>query len=355
MGKSITNSIDSGNLVKFAAFIIIITGVSYARSIITPIMLALFVSIICAQPITWLQTKKVPHGLAITIVLLGILIIFFGLGELIGQALGNFLADVQNYEQSLTEMGNAMVSSLNSMGIEVSRESLAKILDPAKIMDYTAGILGQLGSLMGNVALIFFIIIFMLLEVGSFSIKAGAIIKGPVESLKYLSMIGHSIRHYLSIKTLVSLLTGVLIWISLSIIGLNYAILWGLIAFLLNYIPNIGSIIAGIPAILFSLVQFGLGGTIWTAIAYIAVNMVIGNAVEPRLMGRGMGLSTLVVFLSLIFWGFILGTVGMFLSVPLTMAFKVILEQNENTKWLAILLGTQEEAQAVLNQKQVRP
>ncbi len=163
-------------------------------------------------------------------------------------------------------------------------------------------------------------------------------------------MIGDSIRHYLSIKTVTSLLTGVLIWICLAIIGLDYAIIWALIAFLLNYIPNIGSIIAAVPAVLFALIQLGFGGVIWTTGAFVAVNMIIGNAVEPKMMGQGLGLSTFVVFLSLLFWGFVLGTVGMFLSVPLTMTIKIMLEQNPNTKWIAILLGTQNEAEEVIDE-----
>ncbi len=118
-----------------------------------------------------------------------------------------------------------------------------------------------------------------------------------------------------------SLLTGALVWISLAIVGVDYAIIWALIAFLLNYIPKIGSIIAA--------VQLGFGSVIWTTGIFIAVNMIIGNIVEPKMMGKGMGLSTFIVFVSLIFCGFLLGTVGMFLSVPLTMAFKIIFEQNK--------------------------
>jgi predicted PurR-regulated permease PerM len=118
----------------------------------------------------------------------------------------------------------------------------------------------------------------------------------------------------------------------------------------MNYIPNIGSIIAGVPAVLFALVQLGLGGAIWTLASFMVVNNVLGNIIEPRIMGKGLGLSTLVVFLSLLFWGFIFGTVGMFLSVPFTMTIKIILEQNEKTKWIAILLGTPAEAEAYLAQ-----
>jgi predicted PurR-regulated permease PerM len=121
----------------------------------------------------------------------------------------------------------------------------------------------------------------------------------------------------------------------------------------MNYIPNIGSIIAAIPAVLLALVQLGLGGAIWTLGSFMLVNNILGNFVEPRIMGKGLGLSTLVVFLSLLFWGFILGMVGMFLSVPITMTIKIILEQNEKTKWLAILLGTPTEAKTYLENKEM--
>jgi len=120
----------------------------------------------------------------------------------------------------------------------------------------------------------------------------------------------------------------------------------------MNYIPNIGSIIAGVPAVLFALVQLGLGGAFWTLGSFMVVNNVLGNFLEPRIMGKSLGLSTLVVFLSLLFWGFMLGPVGMFLSVPFTMIIKIILEHNDNTKWFAIILGTPAEAKTYLEQKE---
>jgi AI-2 transport protein TqsA len=201
---------------------------------------------------------------------------------------------------------------------------------------------------MGNTFLILLIILFMLMESGSFSVKAKAILGTSDESIAYFSTITRNIRHYLGIKTLICLLTGICIYAAMLIIGVDYPLLWALIAGLMNYIPNIGSIIAAVPAVLLALVQFGVGGALWTLGSFLLVNNVLGNFVEPRIMGKGLGLSTLVVFLSLLFWGLILGTVGMFLSVPLTMTIKIILEQNEKTRWLAILLGTPAEAAAWL-------
>jgi predicted PurR-regulated permease PerM len=113
------------------------------------------------------------------------------------------------------------------------------------------------------------------------------------------------------------------------------------LAFVLSYIPNIGSIMAAVPPVLLTIIQLGLGQAVGVAVGYLVINTIIGNILEPRLMGRGLGLSTLVVFLSLIFWGWILGPVGMLLSIPLTMMVKIALESSENTRWAAILLGSE--------------
>jgi predicted PurR-regulated permease PerM len=142
------------------------------------------------------------------------------------------------------------------------------------------------------------------------------------------------------IKTWMSLGTGALVCVWLAILGVDYPILWGLLAFMFNYVPNIGSIIAAIPAILLAFIQLDTTSVLLVALGYIVVNVVIGSIIEPKFMGRGLGLSTLVVFLSLVFWGWILGPVGMLLSIPLTMTLKIALSSMDGTKWISTLLGT---------------
>ncbi len=129
----------------------------------------------------------------------------------------------------------------------------------------------------------------------------------------------------------------------LELMGVHYAVLWGIVAFLLNFIPNIGSIIAAVPAVLMTLVQFSFGLSLVVALGYITINIVIGSIVEPKVLGRGLGLSPLVIFLSLIFWGWLLGSVGMLLSIPLMIMIKITLNSQPNTKWIAILLGSGED------------
>jgi len=149
------------------------------------------------------------------------------------------------------------------------------------------------------------------------------------------------VQRYMAIKTWMSLMTGCVVALWLYIIGVDYPLLWGLLAFLLNYVPNIGSIIAAVPAVLLALIQLGGGSAILAGAGYLVVNMAIGNFLEPRVMGKGLGLSTLVVFISLVFWGWVFGPVGMLLSVPLTMTIKIALDSNEETRWASVLLGSE--------------
>lgn len=334
------------SVILIAAFFIIIAGLYLAATIITQILMAVFISIICYAPIAWLLKMKVPKIIAVSLVLISIIAITLAMGGIIGSSFSSFSENLPKYTKNLNEMSQEIREILVDRGITISLDQFSGITEPAKIMSLTAKVLGQLGSFMGNALMIFFLVLFLLLEVDSISDKIKATLHGTKLSVSYLLKIGTSIRHYLSIKTVTSLLTGGLIWILMLMIGVDYAVLWGLLAFLLNYIPNIGSIIAGIPPLLFAFLQMGFGGVVWTFMAFVAVNLIIGNVVEPKMMGRGMGLSTFVVFLALLFWGFILGTVGMFLSIPLTMAIKIMLEQDPETEWIAVLLGTTKDAQA---------
>lgn len=177
---------------------------------------------------------------------------------------------------------------------------------------------------------------------------------GKAKAKINLNRITVNLRNYLGIKSLTSFATGAFIYIFLLLFGVKYAILWAVIAFLLNYIPNIGSLIAAIPAVIFSGIQLGSDYFLWVGLMYLAVNFIIGSLIEPKLLGKGMGLSTAVIFISLVFWGWLLGPVGMFLSVPLTMVLKVMLQTNESSKYFAILIGTKQEAENIIEENKKR-
>jgi predicted PurR-regulated permease PerM len=206
-------------------------------------------------------------------------------------------------------------------------------------MNLATSVVAGLGSVFGQFFLIFFTVVFLLLEGSSLPGKLNAALENSDATLARFTEFAQTVQRYLAIKTVVSLITGLIVTVWVYVLGLDFPILWGIVAFLFNYVPNIGSIIAAVPAVLLALVQFGIGKALVVALGYIVVNVIMGNFVEPRVMGRGLGLSPLVVFLSLIFWGWLFGPVGMLLSVPLTMIVKIAFQHSPEMRWLAVLLG----------------
>ncbi|MGC9325355.1 MAG: AI-2E family transporter, partial [Desulfomonilia bacterium] len=233
-------------------------------------------------------------------------------------------------------------------GFMISDRYFTDLLNPGAAMQIVANILSGLSSVLTNALLILFTVVFILLEVSSIPIKLQAAFSNPTSSLATFARIFSSVKRYLVLKTYISLATGVAVTIWLTILDRNYPILWGFVAFLFNYIPNIGSIIAAIPPLLLALINTGPVASLMVGLGYLVINVSFGNLIEPRVMGQGLGLSTLVVFVSLVFWGWVLGPVGMLLSVPLTMIVKITMESFESTRWIAILLGSKASAEAAL-------
>lgn len=192
---------------------------------------------------------------------------------------------------------------------------------------------------MTNIFLLLMTVVFMLFEVQLLPYKLQQALDKPSEGIANIRRALDGVTRYLVIKTAISLATGVIVWGFLAAVDVRFAFIWGLLAFLLNYIPNIGSVIAAVPPLIQALLFNGFGDALVVAAGFIAINLVIGNMLEPRVMGRGLGLSTLVVFLSLIFWGWLMGPVGMLLSVPLTIITRIALETTEGGHKLAVILG----------------
>lgn len=346
-----TNRKSIHSIFYIAALVVVMAGVMYASDIVTQFLMAVFVAIIATKPVGFLVKKGVPSGVAVGLVVIFIIILTSTLGGLIGSSVARFTANLDTYNETVSDALHGVFVYLESMGVNVSRETLINTADPGTIMNFTAKLLNGLGSLMGSMAMILLIVAFMLAESSSYGVKLRVILNQPDNSISNISSAMTQINQYLGIKTMTSLATGVIIGLALWLLGVDFPFMWGMIAFLMNYIPNIGSIIAAVPAMFMAFISIGYGGFIWTGVIFVVVNITIGSIIEPRIMGKGLGLSTLVVLLSLIFWGWVLGTVGMFLSIPLTLAAKIAFESHESTKWVAVLLGTEEDAVNTLNNK----
>ncbi|MFK7848844.1 MAG: AI-2E family transporter [Rhodothermales bacterium] len=266
---------------------------------------------------------------------------------LLGSSADQFAQSLPEYQAGLKELLSGASNWFTARSIDLPKSTgILDVINPGQAMGFANSLMSSLGGVFGNVFLILFTVLFMLLEAWNFPQKINAIYgdnSGVV--ISRFSDVIKSTRQYLSIKALMSLATGILVGVGTAAIGLDYPILWGFLAFALNFIPNIGSIIAAVPAVLLSLVQLGSTATLGVILVYLTANIVIGNIVEPRYMGEKVGLSTLVVFLSLVFWGWLFGLVGMLLSVPLTMTVKFGAMASDETRWLGILLGPSSEMQ----------
>jgi predicted PurR-regulated permease PerM len=327
-------------LVVAASLVIVVAGMKAASAIIVPFLLAAFIAVICAPPLMWMQNHRVPTALAVLIVVLLLLVVMLLLGLFIGTSMNDFINELPVYQARLEQETSALRNWVSGHGIEISSGVFKEQFNPGTIMQMVGNMMTSLTGVLTNTFMILLTVVFILLEASGLPLKLRAAMGDPEASLVPYKEFLESVNRYLLIKTAMSLLTGICVIVWLSILKIDYPVLWGLVAFLLNYVPNIGSIIAAVPVILLGFVQYGFASALLVAGGYLAVNTVFGSILEPKILGKGLGLSTLIVFVSLVFWGWILGPVGMLLSVLLTMIVKIALQSRQETRWIAILLGS---------------
>ena len=329
-------------IIVTAALIIIIAGMKLAAALLVPFLLSIFIAVISFPLMSRLQQSGLSKGLSLTLVILLVVFIGIGLTILIGSSLTDFSRTLPDYQQKITAEWSQAIVWLQEHGISVA-DKLRGIADPAAAMGLISSILKGFGNVLTDSFLIILTVIFILMEAAGLTQKFLLMREQDgdeqPDDQDFSKVFVDKLREYMSMKTIISLMTGVIIWFAMWLIGLDFPVLWGVMAFMLNFVPNIGSIIAAVPAVMLALVQLGVSSALLVAGVYVAVNVLIGSVIEPRYMGKGLGLSTLVVFVSLVFWGWVLGPVGMLLSVPLTITVKLALDCKPETQWLGHLLG----------------
>jgi len=327
-------------LLVLAALVIVIAGLKAASALIVPLLMALFIAIITLPFMLWLTGKGASKWAALGLILLVLASVILTVGSLISSSVDQFSALLPTYE-------NKLRTTITLLSDWAARHQLTgftgtefTIVDPKAAARIIGGLVGSVGRIVGDSLLIFFTVMFLLVEASTIPNKIRAILSDPDTTLERLSEFLSAVKQYLVIKSLTSLITGVVVTAWLFFLGVDFAVLWGSIAFFMNFVPFVGSIIAAVPVVFLAFLDAGVQDALLVAAGFLAINLVVGNLIEPRFMGRGLGLSTLVVFLSLLFWGWVFGPVGMFLSVPLTMLIKIALESDPRSRWIAILLSS---------------
>jgi predicted PurR-regulated permease PerM len=322
-----------------AAVVIIIVGIHQAQQVLAMLLASVFLAVIGTPQVHWLERKRIPSAAAVLIVIAGMLVILLMCGVLVGTSIKSLSDALPFYYARLQQHALALTKLLAGFGVAVHSKDLLAHVNPEVVNKWIVGSFAGASSVVSASVVVLLTVSFILFEASSFPIKLRAALGDPRAHFPRFIKLVDDVKRYVVIQTAISLTAGVLIGTWLAIFGVDFAVLFGLLTFLLNFIPNVGSVIALIPIAFLTLIQFGAGRAALVSAGYVVVVFLLGNVVQPRLMGQKLGLSTLVVFLSLLFWGSLLGLIGMVLCVPFTMALKFSLECNEDTRWIATLLG----------------
>ncbi|ASK19291.1 AI-2E family transporter [Vreelandella venusta] len=334
-------SIPLNATLALAALVVIVAGMKAGADLLVPLLLSVFIAVVCTSPVQWLHRCGLSRGASAFLTLMVLLGFISLIGLLVVNSFSTFVQVLPDIESRLYEHYWALLNALSSRGLAINPDQLSNMLAMEDDGSWVATLLGELGNLFMQGSIIGLLVIFMLFETLNFRDKVSRALENPAPSLKRFSEFSLTLKRYLAVKTVISLATGVLVWLSCLIVGVEFPLLWGVLAFALNFIPNIGSALAAIPPVLLLLVSQdgGVLQALLLASAYLVINFVLGNLIEPRVMGQALGLSTFVAFLSLVVWGWIFGATGMLLSVVLTMTLKIALDSHPQTRWIAHLLG----------------
>lgn len=375
-------------LISLACVVLIVTGLKLASSLFIPIMMGLFIALLSMPILNWLDRLGLPRPLAVLMTVITDLLILGGIVFLASGVIGDFneksgeyterlrrqaeefsvtmdqqLARLENFWRSsgaVEENGNTPDTVtlpgelplpntgeegvLGAIGPTMTfRELFNLYWDSSRVMETLGGfdVVNRFTSLASKTFFALIVMIFVLAESGSYAHKVTEVLKVRGPDLNRFQSISQDIQKYLGIKTAASAATGILATFICVLFKIDFPLLWGLVAFLFNYVPAIGSILAGIPPVVLALILHGFWPALGVMGCYLIVNVSIGNFLEPMLLGERFGISTVIVILSVLFWGFIWGPVGMLLAVPLTMLVKVMLDNSSDLRWISALMGKQ--------------
>lgn len=329
-------------LILLTALFAIFLMLKFAADILVPFLIAVAIAILLSPIFNYLETRHIPKTVSLVLVTILVLIPVVLLGGFVGQEVQDFTQNYHTVQEAFDEWFKKFSLFFGNIGIEISQEDINESLKKTNFTDIIQHLVLQAKDQFSNVFMIFFIVGFMLMESDRLYDKLVKIMHNRGENIEKEMEIIEKVKSYFLIKMKTSLLTAICVMTVLWYYDIQYFLLWATLAFFLNFIPVIGSVLAAIPAILMALVNQDLVTALWVALWYFIINILVGNILEPHIMGKGLSLSPLVVFLSMIFWGWIFGPAGMILSVPLTMGMQFLFDQYEETKWFALILSDDE-------------
>lgn len=326
-------------LLIIAAVVLLLGAMRLASPVLNPLLLALVITLLCNPIYIWLQRRGLPAWVALLIMIGGFLLTAAILGSLIGISVSSATARLSVYQSLLAEQERTFRTWLADYGLVADDLPFFGLLNSATLTQLIGFAITGIGNLLGNALLVVVLVLFFLIELPLFRYRLQHSLGEQSPLLHRLTSFGGSVVRYFIIRTYINLAVAVGSTLGLFLLGVPFAILWGILIFVFGFIPYIGIPIAVIPATLLTLAEHGLLRAGLVILVVTLVNTSFENLVAPTLIGQQLRLSPAVVFVSFFFWTWLLGPPGTFLSMPITLLVVVILDNFEETRWLARLVG----------------
>ena len=323
----------------FVGISIVLLAMRAANEILSPVLAALMLVMPVAPLLGWFMKRGVPAWLALVLTAVPAVVLVMGIVWLVGLSVQEFSGSFPAYEQRFEEIERSLGGALTNLGVNVDNLAVDQLIAPAKWLELAAHFSGGVVSGLSNWGLVLLTSIFFLVEATIMPAKLQNVAQiGDADAQRSLRF-SQDIRRYTTINGLFGLLGAVCNVILLAIIGVDFALLWGVLSFFMSFVPNVGFLVSVIPPAVMALIQFGFPQMMIVIVAYIVINFVVDSVIKPRFIQKDLGISYAVAFLFLILWSWVLGPIGAILAVPIAMIVETILESRKETRWLAYLMG----------------
>lgn len=326
--------------ITLAAIFVVLLAMRATNAILAPILLSFVLAITTTPILYWLIKKGAPSWLALILTILLIVIFLVGIVWLVGSSVQNFSESISDYQQRFTVIEQSLEGLLNNLGVDVNNLGADQTTSPQGLLHLAAGFVGGIVSGLSNFGLIILTTIFFLVEAIAMPRKVQNVAPKSDAGIQRFFQLNKELREYMAINAVLGLFAAVINVILLTIMGIDFAILWGIFSFFLSFVPNVGFIISVIPPALMALLQFGPTQMLIVIVAYVVINFLSDNIIKPQVIQKGVNISALHTFLSLIIWGWVLGPIGAILAVPMAIIIQAVLDSRKETRWLAYMMGS---------------
>ncbi len=338
MSEPSTVSGISRYLLIVALLIVIALGVRVAADLVTILVVSFVLTLLTLPAVAALDRRGVPHGISVAIVSLGAFLLLLGLVGLLIYALQVLVTDVDFFQAELDRRIAALLLMIDGLGFDVPALSLSS-LNLGTLAGVALGYLSRIGDLLMNVFFIMITTFFLLIEAPHLPGRAARILGPRSSAVEQGARMSGFVMDFLVVRTKTNFVDGIAFGGILMIMGVHAAVLWGVLTFLCGYVPYLGLLVAALPATFFAWLQYGLPGAIAVVVLALVLNLIVENPVFSYFASRAFEVPAVLVVLSVLFFGWLLGLVGLLFAVPLMLMLLVLIQVSEETRWINVLLG----------------